>query len=89
MGFGRGEGWLTGYVLGEELAALCSTYFVLRVPESFDGQVVVSARHDPDVSCGGMAYLGTVAQELDVHIRHDGRVLGRICDIDLDLKGKR
>ena len=75
--------------MGEELAALCNTYLVFRIPESFDHEIVVSARHDPDVSCSSMAYLGTIAQELDVHVGHYGRVLGRICDIDLGLERKR
>lgn len=53
-----------------------------RIPVGRDGEVGVVAWVDGEVSCGGVAEAGAVAEEIDVHVRNGGRVWGWVCDID-------
>ena len=55
---------LTGYVLGEELSALGDALVTTgceRVPQCFDGDVVIGTRDDKDIFGGGVANLRAVA----------------------------
>ena len=74
---------MTGYVLGEEFSTLSSTLLIQRIPESFDGDVVIGTRFQRDISGRGMAYFGTITQELDVHVWDLRRIFRRIRDIEL------
>lgn len=81
----EGGGWgRTGYVLGEELAALGGAFGAARgegVPERGNEDVVVEAGVDGDVLHGGVADFGAVAEELYVHVGYCGGIFCWVCDV--------
>lgn len=59
------------------------------IPECFDGEIVVGAGGDRDVSGCSMAKDGVVDGDVDVNVWYGRSILSWICDVDFRPDEKR